>query len=356
MGATTPPNGGGPATAALRALLGAVAQATDHLAAVLDAAGLNRQLRDAPAYSLRQLDRALPNYSVGDLLLVCEAYATVTAPSALATGDLTQVREEARRTLHLVQAVASASRGRRRLTMTDTIIKSAQATFLRTAFNEPPVHNALVQLIDSLSAVVALEEDEPKKRARLLPIGTGCFVPVTVLGGAVLLIVFLLTSIALATGQVSVSGEGVRIPAISGSHGGRPDASQHPPTVPPVATRTPRPTPTATPRPVAPPTATIPTGPPTLTVSKTSVFPCPDKSDGFTLTYTNGQQPITWVATWPDQPDITLTPASGTLQPGSTPVPVTVTANTSTYNSDAITITPSGGLSPLTVQYDSNKC
>ncbi|GAC1454015.1 MAG: hypothetical protein PVSMB4_14690 [Ktedonobacterales bacterium] len=353
-GEKTPPEGNGPATTELRALLGAVVQATDYLVAALDAAGLTQQLRDSPIYYLRHLDRSLPAYTVTDLLLVCEAYATVTAPTALATGDLAQVRDEAQRTLHLVQAVAGAGRGRRRLTLSETITKGAHTTLLRNAFSKPPVQAALARLIDALAALASIDGVEARKRRRLLPLGSGCVVPITVLGGAITLIVFLLASIAVASGQVSVTPDGVRIPAISGPHGvlasASPSTSQRSPT--------PRPAPTAisVPMPAATPTVTTPPSTPMLDVSKNSVFPCPGAPDSFTITYTGGQQPITWGANWPDHVDITLSPNSGTLQPGGIVTVIVDAPQTSSNVSGWIAIAASGGLSAPSVQYNSNNC
>src|SRR5258708_35356749 len=122
----------------VRALLDQIVEATNRLAAGLDAAGLNQPLRQSPAYKLRSLDRSLPNHTVEDLLLACEAYATVTAPSALATGDFIRVPDEALRTLQLLRALAGGVRGRRRQTGMPTV--RAPGSILRSPVNYPPPH------------------------------------------------------------------------------------------------------------------------------------------------------------------------------------------------------------------------
>src|SRR5258708_27488786 len=139
----------------VRTLLDQIVEATNRLAAGLDAAGLNQPLRQSPTYTLRSLNRGLPNCTVEDLLLACEAYATVTAPSALAIGDLVRVRDEALRTLQLLRTLAGDVRSRRRLTGMTTV--GIQNAFLSSAFNEPAVRAALDALMESLSALAFMD-------------------------------------------------------------------------------------------------------------------------------------------------------------------------------------------------------
>jgi hypothetical protein len=341
----------------VRALLDQIVEATNRLAAGLDAAGLNQPLRQSPAYKLRSLDRSLPNHTVEDLLLACEAYATVTAPSALATGDFLRVCDEALRTLQLLRALAGGVRGRRRLTGMTTV--GIQGSFLRSAFNEPAVRAALAALTEPLSALVFLDSTQQQQRRRLLPVGMGCFVPGTVLASAFALIVFLLTSIAFATGQIAIPPNGVAVPVPSdGIH--RKDATSANATATAYA-NAPAPQPTGTPRaqPTAgvSPTATTPAGSPTLSVSKSSVSPCLGTPDAFTLTYSGGQSPLTWTATPSDQTDIALNPPNGTLQPrgAGSSTKVTVTVVNDVTITGTITISTSNHLT-RTVQYDSTGC
>jgi hypothetical protein len=349
----------------VRAPLDQIMEATNRLAAELDAAGLNQQLRQSPAYTLRSLERGLPNCTVEDVLLACEAYAMVTAPSALTTGDLFRVRDEALRTLQLLRALAGGTRGRRRLTgMTTTGIQGA---FLRSAFNEPAVQAALAALIEPLSALAFMDSTQQQKRRRLLPVGVGCFVPGTVLVGALALIVLLLTSIAFAAGQVAISPNGVDVPVLSGGmHHTSGAAATHTPTmranVPawqPTATASPTVIPgsTSTLTPGPTPTVTPPAGSPTLSVSKSTVSPCPGTPDAFTLTYSGGQSPITWTATPSDQADIALNPPSGTLQPSGagSAANITVTLVNDVSITGTITISTSNTLT-RTIQYDSTGC
>ncbi len=349
----------------VRALLDQIEEATNRLAAGLDAVGLNQQLRQSPAYPLRSLDRSLPNYTVEALLLACEAYATVTAPSALATGDFIRVPDEALRTLQLLQALAGGVRGRRRQTGMTTV--GIQGSFLRSAFNEPAVRAALAALMEPLSALAFIDSTQQQKRRRLLPVGVGCFVPGTVLAGALALIVFLLTSIAFAAGQIAISPNGVDVPVLSGGIHHRSGAAANPtPTLranAPASQSTAGATPTAipgstsTPTPSPTPTATPPSGSPTLSVAKSTVGPCPGTPDSFALTYARRQSPITWTASWPDHTDVTLSPAGGTLQPSGpgSSVYITVTLVNDVSITGTMTISTGNNLT-RTVQYDSTGC
>jgi hypothetical protein len=320
-------------------MLGVVAERTDHLVTVLETGGMIQQLRDSPAYNLRQLDRSLPNYTIGDLLLACEAYATVTAPSALATDDLGQVRDGARHILQLLQGLLGSIRGRQHRTMMGTTITGMQATLLRSTFDEPTAQAALAALIDSLSVLVALEGGQPRQHKHLLPIGKGYFVPTTVLGGAIALIVFLLTSIGFATGQVASSPNGLNFSAISGNHGVSPTTTAGPNAGTHQPTPTPRPGATATPR---------PPGAPTWSVSPLNLQPCPNAQ--FTITYISGPGPISWTAA-SDSSYILLNQSGGQLQPGGS-VAVTVTATMDTGQPGSITVSAHDALPTQQVQYD----
>jgi hypothetical protein len=347
--------GAAPLEVEVHALLERTVEATNRLAVRLDAAGLNRALRQSPTYTLRSLDRALPNYTVEDLLLACEAYATVTAPSALATGDPTRVRDEALRTLQLLRALAGGIRGRRRLTGMTTV--GIQGSFLRSAFSEPAVRAALVALMESLSALACMDSTQQRKRPRLLPVGVGCFVPGTVLASALALIVFLLTSFAFATGQIAKSPHGVDVSAlVDGNHHTGATSAHATPTAR-IGAPTPQSTAGATPTPGLTPTATPPSGSPTLSVSKSLVMPCLGAPDSFTLTYAGGQNPITWTATWPDHTDIALTPANGTLQPNGSgsSANITVMLVNDVSVTGSVNISTGNGLSQ-SVNYDSTGC
>lgn len=237
-------SGAAPSEGQVRALLNQIVEATSRLAVGFDAAGLSQSLRQSPTYTCRSLDRKLPNYTVEDLLLACEAYATVTAPSALATGDVARVRDEALSTQQLLQTLANGIRGRRRLTGMTTV--GIQDSFLRSAFNEPAVRAALVALMEPLSALAGMDSTPQGKSRRLLPVGVGCFVPGTVLVSALALIVFLLTSIAFATGQVVISPAGVDVPGLSNTTHVRGATSAL--ATPTARTSVPAPQPTGTPR------------------------------------------------------------------------------------------------------------
>src|SRR5574340_641873 len=66
----------------LRLLADTATQATDDMIAALHDAGLTSSVLRSPEYTLRALNRGLPNISLEDLLLTCEAFTSVTVPSA----------------------------------------------------------------------------------------------------------------------------------------------------------------------------------------------------------------------------------------------------------------------------------
>ncbi len=349
-----PASGPGPRA---RALIGAVSRATDHLVAALDAIGLNQKLRESPTCQLRSLDRGLPNYTLGNLLLSCEAFATVTAPATLAAGDMARLRAEAQRALRPIQTLADAVRGRRRMTLSGSTTQT-QGSFLRSAMSEPQVQAALAELLNSLTALVAFEEDGIQKRKRTLAVAPGCVIPTAVLGGAVALIIFLIASIAVATGGTSVTPSGLNIPLLSIRSAATATTTAKPTATSATTGNQPTPTPNPgqapTPKPGAKPTATpAPTATPVpgsgaLSVSPNSVDACQASSSAFTIANTGGQS-VNWSASGYDATSISLTPSHGTLSPGQS---VTVTVYASSDANGFITITPGG----QTVNYTSTNC
>ena len=349
--------------AQLRVMLHTVVEATDRLIAALDAAGFNKQLRESPAGQLRILDRSLPNYTLDELLLICEAYAAVTAPTALAMGDPARAHDEARRVLHLFQALSGALRPASQTRTTNApTAQTTQSALLRSALSTTNIQIAITELIHALSALATVNASEPEKRKRLLPLpllNTGCLVPGTVLGGAMILIIILITSIALVTGQVSIAPNSV--PVISSKQeatatymtGASTPVTKTTPTAnqQPAATHSPA---TATPIPAAAPTATS-MATPRLSISKSTVTPCQNTPDTFTISYSGGQRQITWTATWSDSTNIMLNPTQGALSSGAYTT-VTVSVQTDVGLTGTITITPSNGLPAQTLMYNSTNC
>lgn len=354
-GAKIPASGGGSDPRA-RAMLGAVASATNRLTAALNEVGLDQRLRESPSCRLRSLDRSLPDETLADLLLLCEAFATVTGPATLTTGDVSRIRSEAQRIQRRIQTLQSAVRGQRRMTLTGSTSQTRGA-FLRSALVDSDVQDALAELLAALSALVALEDAAAEKRKRVLVVGPGCVIPTAVLGGALALIVFLLATIATATGQGAISVNGLNIPALA-IRSTTPTA-----TVRATATASPatqRPTATtqssvATPVVKLSPTAkTMPaSGYGALSASPGSAPACQGQNVSFTLAYTGGSSPISWQASGYNTNDIQLSPSAGSLSPGQS-VTVNVTVNADSTGS--ITITPTNGASPTTVSYDSSNC
>lgn len=340
--------------AELHTMLGAVAQAVDDLVIELDDVGLAQQLRKSPSSDLRSLDRSLPHYPLEELVLACEAYATVTAPAALATDNLTEVREEAQRLLQILQTIANAGRSRRRLPGLGFTSTGTQNVFLRSAFGDSQVQDALSALIEALSPLAALNGGKLQKRGWALRFGPRYIIPVVVLGGAIALVVLLIGSFAFANREAAILPNGLGIPGLPGGN----SASATATTASGAQTSTTTSSPPATAAsPTSAPAATAPasSGSPKITLSKNTLSICPGSPDSFTITYSGGQQPITWTASWPDHANITISPSSGSLQSGDSTT-VTVNMLTDTGAASTITIIPGGGLSPRTLNYDGANC
>lgn len=349
----TPTNGSG-ADPRVRAMLQAVAEAINRLVAALDDVGVNRRLRESPTCQLRALDRGLPDETLADFLLRCEAFATVTGPATLTSGNLTEIRSEAQRIQRRVQALMGAVRGARRLTLTGSSSQTRGA-FLRAALVDTQVQDALATLLASLTALTDLEEEGAQKRKRLLVVGPGCVVPTAVLGGALALIVFLLASIALVTTQTPTLTGALNIPSLSlhpvATATATSAAIMRRPTATPKTGRASTPPPAVKPTLTA--TASSTTGYGSLSVSPSSIPACQGQNVAFTLTHTGGSLPVSWQASGFDTNSIQLNPSSGSLSPGqSVQVDVTVTAD----SVGSITITPSHNLPAQTVSYDSSGC
>lgn len=335
-------------------LLEEIREGTSRLEAGFVAAGMARQLAQADAFRLRVLDRNLPNYTVEELTLTCEAFATVTVPAALATGELGHARDDAARILRILTTLRTVTQGRRRLTGHTTV--NVNSTLLSSAFTSPDVRAALSILIRAFSDFAVVDEDMTRKR---LPFAfnVGFIVPGTVLLTAVGLVFFLLTSVAFATGGIAISPNGVKVNGVSSALRRVSPAQATP-------TSSPAPIPTVTPTVVSQPSnqtssqvGSPPPPSPTLTVSRSSVQPCFGSPDSFTLTYTNGTGPLHWSANWQDTTNIGVKPATGTLQPTGSGGSATITVsllNDAAFNG-TITVTTSAGLSQ-SVTYDSSSC
>ena len=343
----------------MRAWLGTLASAVDYLAESLDTVGLTQRLRESPACNLRSLDRSLPNYPLEDLLLACEAFATVTSPAALATSDFTKIGDEAQRLLQFFHVLSRTGRGRGLLSSLGNTLTGSQNVLLRSAIGDRRVQEDLAEIMDALASLAEIEGGESAAHRQALPISKGCIIPVAVLGGAITLVALLLGSFAFATGQPPITPGGLNIPGFSQNlHPGATATAnaQNGKRTPVVATATSGSGGSATATPKAAPTATTPApSSPKILLSTSTVSACFDSPGSFTITYTGGQQPITWNASWPDHTNVAVSPASGTLRAGGSTT-VTVNILSDTTLSGTITISPSNGLSSRTVQYDGSNC
>lgn len=324
--------------------------------------------------SLQQLDRGLPRQTLGDLLLACEAYASMTGPSALAAGDLTTVRVEAERIISLLRPLARVSRSRR---ITDTTVQ-LPAVGLRTVLSDEHVIRSFNSLIAAFAELANVEGEQVRKRFAVR-IGTRYLVPGSVLAATLALILFFVGGIAFATGAVTLSPQGVTFSNPLGSAANAANIARHgapgsqgtPGGVGGTsATSTPgtgsgqAPSATPTSKPSPQPTATpVPSGGPALTVSPSSVQPCQGTDAQFAITYTSGSGSVTWTATSPDPSNIALSTngntfsqqVGGTLRQGQQ-VTVYVRLLNDTPITGQISVTGSNGVAPTSATYDSTGC
>lgn len=341
----------------VRMLLREIPTAIERLLDEFDAAGVDRKLRRASSSQLHLLDRGLPRQSLDDLLAACEAYALMTAPSALAEGNDAKVYAEAERLASPLETLLRAGAKRRGLSRLTTISISMQAPLLRAALEEPPVRDALRDLAEIFGLLAAAGGRARKsKRASsgLAPLGRRFLMPGSVLVTALALIVLLLGSIAFATGGVTVSPDGIGLggpPA-----GAQPTATDvstnngHAPTATPRSVRTATPTPRGTATP-------LPGGKPNLTVSQLNQDPCPSAT--FTIAYSSGQGSATWTAKADNSANILLSSGgssfsgqvSGTLQ--SAGQQATISVQSGAAGIGAITVSASNGQTSQ-VSYDTN--
>lgn len=281
----------------VRALLREIPTAVERLLDSFDAAGVDRRLRHAPSNQLHLLDRRLPRQSLDDFFATCEAYALVSAPTSLAAGDEATVRVEAERLWATLEMLLRSGTRRRGLSRLTSASSSLQAPLLSAALEQRPVQGALQDLIDIFGLLSTAEgRAQPRKRALawLLPSGGRFLMPGSVLLTALALIVFLLGSMAFATGGITISSHGIGLGHLPG--GAQPIATKATsPTTGHAPTATPNSAPTAAP--ATPQPTAAPGGNPTLTASALSQDPCPGGSAStFTITYSSGQGSITWTA------------------------------------------------------------
>jgi hypothetical protein len=287
----------------VRALLRAITPAGDRLLTALERAGLTSALRQAPSCYLHALDRALPRETLDDLLASCEAFAVVTAPTALKQDDSLALFAEAAYLLGTLRTLARATRPRSRSSRLTSFSMSMQAPLLREAFSQPAVADALRDLVAHFEALVALESGEPARRRRwmaLLPAGLRFLMPGAVLAVTLLLIAGLLGAVVIASGASNARSQG----------SARSTPLKHP-TVAASATRGAAPTATppshTVPLPAANPTATAVPQAQVLAVSPLDQAPCSGGPDAhFTVTFTSGPGTITWSATSSNPANVAL--------------------------------------------------
>lgn len=392
----------------LAARLREVGQAVRALALALDDAGLTEQMREAPVplQNVRSR-RTSPKQTVTDLLLTCEALATVTGPQALTNGETVGVHDEARRLARVLRALAEVAEVAA-LAGDDAPAKNDASTAsdaadgatlpLLTILRADPVRSALSRLVDLLAKLAAVERAQPGRDRWTLRIGTRILIPLSIVLITVALILFFAGGIVFATGAVVLSPRGVvfsnpidntapdradqhldatapagRPQATPGSHG-TPGATSGGKTNTGTGTGgTPGAAPTATPAgggssgggaptpTSAPPPAPTPTpSPPVVSVTPATMAACQGKSESFEISYTSGQGALSWVATAGGGVQVSLigttgwtTQVSGSLQPLAR---AKVFVLSPTGASGAVTVTFSVGLPSRTVTIDNSTC
>ena len=358
----------------LQATLSKVYRGSRTLAEAISAVSAAQGLDGVTGQNLQALDRSLPRQTLEDMLLACEAYASVTGPSALAVGDLATMRSDAERILSRLQVLARPPRSQRGTGTTG----QHQALGLRIVLSNEQVAEPLRDLIAFFSELAYAEGEKAHKRFALR-IGTRFLVPGSVLAGTLALIIFLTGGIVFATGAVTFSPQGVAFSNPLGSAAGVTNATSHgtpgaqgtaggsgsiSPTGTAASGPGQAPNATATPKPSAQPTATpVPSGSPVLTVSPSDVQPCQGTDAQFSNIYSSGSGTVTWTATSPDPSNIALSSngtsfgqqVSGTLRPGQQ-VTLYVRLLNDTPITGQISVTGSNGAAPTSATYDSTGC
>jgi hypothetical protein len=390
---------------ALAGRLRDVGQATRALARALDDAGLTERMREAPVpLQNARSRRTSPKQTVTDLLLACEALASVTGPQALVNGETGRVYDEARRLARVLRALTELA-GDDTLPEDDVpVTNDASAATGGDAEGSTPlpllailragaVRSALSRLADLLAELAAVERAQPGRDRWTLRIGTRILIPLSIVLITVALILFFAGGIVFATGAVAISPRGVvfsnpidnTAPERTDSHT---TATVGQPTATPGSRGTPGATsggktgtgagtggapgaaPTATPAggspgsgsptpPPAPPPA--PTPPPLVVdVTPTTMAACQQKSESFEISYTSGQGALSWAATAGSGVQVSLdgttgwaSQVSGTLQPLTR---AKVFVHSPTGASGAVTVTFSAGLPSRTVTIDNSTC
>src|SRR5262249_47244019 len=148
----------------VRALLDNIAQTTRHLGNVLeDAARTRRQSRDRRdlmEQPLSLLDHTLPQLTLADVLLACEAFATVTGPAMLAGRTLAEVRKEAGRILQTLRTLSAVPRKPPR---TGTTAQMPRRQLL-ALLSEPAVQADVAQLMRLFVQAMALTDSAHAKK------------------------------------------------------------------------------------------------------------------------------------------------------------------------------------------------
>src|SRR5690348_10174963 len=178
---------------ALAGRLRDVGQATQALARALDDAGLTERMREAPMpFQNARSRRTSPKQTVTDLLLACEALATVTGPQALMNGETGRVHDEARRLARVLRALTELA-GDDALADDDALAKNdasaassngadgdGAALPLLAILRAGAVRNALTRLADLLAELAAVERAQPGRDRWTLRIGTRILIPLSI--------------------------------------------------------------------------------------------------------------------------------------------------------------------------------
>ncbi|HEX9067450.1 MAG TPA: hypothetical protein VF807_01685 [Ktedonobacterales bacterium] len=303
-----------------RDLLRQIPEASKALLDELDAVGLTRSVRGAPACSLHILDRSLPRQSFDDLHTACEAYAFITAPSALSRGDVQAVAAEAESLLATFDALLYAATKRLRIGRGTSASTSVQAPLLRMAIESAGVHEAVAHLADLFEQLASSGgATGHRRRSRLsaaLPVGRRFLMPGIVLLVVLALIIVLVSAVSLANGHQLISNPlGNKAATSAPLTGSAASPTALPATQPagqtPTASRTPKPT-------------TPPASGAQLTVSQLSQASCADRQAAqFTISYPSGQGALAWTATVDNAANVAISVdgttfsdhVSGSLQP-----------------------------------------
>lgn len=364
--------------------LQAIAEATQTVVAECDAAAISQNVRIAIRLPATLLKGDLAITTLDDLLLACEALVAISEPEALAMGDATDFKDQARHLQKAIQGIIALGRGKAPASATapmPVMSREPQEMSLREVMMSGAVLAAFEHLAAQLAAVTALRPSVLLAHTSPAVFRTRrALLPSPVFVAVLALLMFSVGSLAVVAAHVPPQQRVIPVfhqatttagpqstTTITATTTGvvTPQTSTPNPTVnpsggtPPAGNATPTPTPTPT---FTAPTPTTAPVEDVINVSQLNTQLCPDA--WFTITYVSGAGDVTWVATSPDPQNIGVGissdstdfgQVSGVISHGQTTTVYAQELNDGSF-SGQISITFSASIAGQAVVYNTGSC